>query len=305
MSSNSAGSNRTFKISTIRDRSNSLDLRFGIQPPVSGNCERWLVFSNGRTEWLDKYCDLAQDIGVAPTTSYLGFDHRGQGGSGGARAWIDSYTCFAKDMADVIQQATQGKPYNLVCHSMGCIIGLTAIMEGLIRPRCVVLSGPMLGLPRHLMPPHIAFKISRFVSSLGLGHINTGAGRHSVIPFEENVLTHSAERYQIIQSTPFPVPSPTFGWVQASYEATQNVLKPERLKKLTMPVLVMCGTDDSVIDINAIQPWVLAAQTHAPGSIDLQWIQGGRHELLFESHEYYDKALEIMRQWFTKVGCSI
>lgn len=303
MSSNSAGNNRPFKLATIRDRGNALDLRFGIQPSASGNNERWLVLSNGRTEWLDKYSDLAVDLGVAPTTAYLGLDHRGQGGSGGARAWIDNYTTFARDLADVIQQATQGKPYNLVCHSMGSIIGLTAIMESFIQPRCVVLCGPMLGLPRHPMPPHIAYKLAKMISTLGLGHINTGAGKHSVIPFEDNVLTHSAERYKIIQNTPFPVPSPTFEWVQSSFEATQNVLRPERLKKLTMPVLVMCGTDDTVIDIDAIQPWVLAAQTHAPGSIDLQWIQGARHELLFESHEYYDKTLEIMRQWFAKVGC--
>lgn len=305
MSDNSAGNDRTFVTNTIRDRTNSLDLRYGIQAAAAGSADRWLVMCNGRTEWLEKYSDLAADIGVSPSTAYLSMDHRGQGASGGARAWIDDYSVFAKDLADVIHTNTQGKPYNLICHSMGCVIGLTAIMDGLIQPRCVVLSGPMFGLPNHPLPAPWSYKVSNLLASTGMGHLNTGAGKHHLIPFELNVLTHSAERYAVIQKNPYPVPSATFAWVKASFEATQAILIPERLKKLTMPVLVVCGTSERVVDISAVQPWVLAAQTYAPGSIDLQWIQGGRHELLFESHEYYQKTLEIIRQWFAKVGSSV
>lgn len=305
MSSNSAGNEPTFKTATIRDRSNSLDLRYGIQAAANGKPEEWLVMCNGRTEWLEKYSDVARDLGVKPSTAYLGFDHRGQGASGGARAWIDDYSTFAKDMADVIQTATQGKPYNLLCHSMGAVIGLTAIMDGLIQPRCVVLNGPMFGLPRHPMPPEWSYKISKLISKAGFGHVNSGVARHESIPFELNILTHSIERFKIIQSQPYPVPSPTFEWVEASYEATQNILKPERLKKITMPVLVVCGTEEKVVDINRIQPWVLEAQTHAQAPVDLHWVQGGRHELLFESHEYYSKTLGIIKQWFAKVGYPI
>ncbi len=305
MSNSSTGKNNNFTIGTIRDRADTLDLRYGIQPAHSGSEERWLVMSNGRTEWLEKYASLATDLNVSMTTGYIGFDHRGQGLSGGARAWIDSYTTYASDMAEIIHATTKGKPFNLVCHSMGCIIGLTAVMEGFIQPQCIVLSSPMLGLPHHPMPPTWAHKISRLISTAGFGHVSTGGGQHNKASFEGNKLTHSAEKFAIIKNIPYPVPGATFEWVRASYEATQAVLQPDRLKKLTMPILVLCGTDEHVVDVNAVQPWVAAAQKHAANVVDLQWIQGGRHELLFESKEYYEKTLETIRQWFTKVGCTV
>jgi alpha-beta hydrolase superfamily lysophospholipase len=155
------------------------------------------------------------------------------------------------------------------------------------------------------MDPKYAFKISKMMTVLGLGHVNTRSGSHWKPPFERNVLTHSGEFYEVIQNSPYPVPSPTFEWVKATWEATQRILEPESLKKLTMPILVLCGTDEAVVDINAIKPWIDVARQHAKGPIDLHWIQGGRHELFYESKAYFDKARIYTKEWFNKVGFPI
>ena len=293
------------QIFATRDQSNNLDLRYGIQSRPGEAIDRWLVMSNGRTEWLEKYADLASDLGTSPGTGYLSFDHRGQGNSGGARAWIDSYKTYAEDMAKIIESGTQGKPYNLICHSMGCLIALTALTQDLIKPRCVVLSSPLIGMPQKPMPASMAFKLSKFLTAVKLGFVHSGGGRHMRPPFEDNNLTHSIERYDMIRNTPYPVPSPTFSWVKASYEATQEILKPEKLKKLNSPILVLCGTEESVVDIHAIQPWVQLANAHASAPVEFQWIQGGRHELLVESKPLRDQTLLAIKQWFQKVGCPI
>ena len=292
------------RVQTIRDKSNSLDLRFA----VSDNAEkatRFLVFANGRSEWLEKYETLADDLKIAPDTGFMIFDHRGQGGSGGARAWIDNYETYSDDMALMLNKAVGDKPFNLICHSMGGLISLTAIMRGLIKPRCLVLSSPLLGMPHKPLPAPAAYYASKILTSLFMGHINSGSGRYWRPPFENNVLTHSAERYQSVQNTPYPVPSPTFEWVKASYEATQFVIQPDNLAKLTMPILVLCGTEEKVVDPEGLQRWVAAAAQHTKSGVDFHWIQGGYHELLFESRPIYDGVLSLIRAWSDKKGCPV
>jgi alpha-beta hydrolase superfamily lysophospholipase len=289
------------RINTIRDKSNSLDLRFGISENAD-TASRFLVFANGRSEWIEKYEHFPEDLRVSEDTGFLIFDHRGQGGSGGARAWIDSYDTYASDMAYVVNEATQGKPFNLICHSMGSLISLVAIMKGLIKPRCVVLSSPLLGLPNHHMPAPAAYYTSSLLTHLSLGHVHSGAGRYWRPPFEKNVLTRSHERYQNIQNSPFPIPSPTFQWIKASYEATKFVREDSNQSKITMPILVLCGTEERVVDPDAIQRWVSSAAQNAKSGVDFHWIQDGLHELLYESRPIYEPVLNLIRGWFDKKG---
>jgi len=289
------------RIRTIRDKSNSLDLRFAVSENAESS-SRFLVFANGRSEWIEKYEPLPKDLRVSDDTGFMIFDHRGQGGSGGARAWIDNYDTYANDMAAMVSEGTKGKPFNLVCHSMGSLISLVAIIQGLIKPRCVVLSSPLLGLPNFHMPAPAAYYTSKLLTQLSMGHVHSGAGRYWRPPFEKNVLTRSHERYQIIQNSPFAIPSPTFEWIKASYEATQFVQNHANQSKITIPVLVLCGTEERVVDPDAIQRWVSSAALHAKGGVDFHWIQDGLHELLFESRPIYDPVLTLIRGWFDKKG---
>ena len=289
------------KIHTIRDKSNSLDLRYGVSDNAD-TASRFLVFANGRSEWLEKYEGLPRDLKVAGDTGFVTLDHRGQGASGGARAWVDSYDTYSDDLALIVNKATNGKPFNLVCHSMGCLISLVAIMRGLIKPRCLVLSSPLLGMPNNPLPAAAAYHTSRILTKLFLGHINSGGGRFWRPPFEDNVLTHSAEKYQVIQNSPYPLPTPTFEWVKASYEATQYAHRQENQAKLTMPILVMCGTDELVVDPASIQRWVSSAAQNTKEGVDFHWIQGAYHEILFESRPIYEPVLELLKSWFDKKG---
>jgi lysophospholipase len=286
---------------TVRDPSNSLDLRYATSENAA-QANRFLVFVNGRSEWIEKYSTLPTDLKIGSDTGFMTFDHRGQGASGGARAWIDEYDTYAYDMKTVVDAAIGSKPYNLVCHSMGGLIALQAIMRGLIKPRCLVLSSPLIGMPNKPMPAPLAYYASSTLTGCLLGHLHTGIGRYWRPPFEKNVLTHSADRYEIIQNSPYPVPSPTFEWVKASYLATQFVMQPENLAKLDMPVLVLCGTEERVVDPEALPRWVTAANQHSRAGVDFHWIQGGYHELLIESKPIAEPVMTLIRSWFDQKG---
>ncbi|MCX6118826.1 MAG: alpha/beta fold hydrolase [Proteobacteria bacterium] len=292
------------EFSTIRDSSDTLDLRFA-SLPGSTKKERQLAFCTGRTEWSEKYAHLPEELKLNKNTGFTIWDHRGQGMSGGARAWIDNYDTYSKDAKTVIDKVFGNKPYNLMCHSMGGLIALNGIMKGMLSPRCLVLSSPLLGLPHRPMHPDYAYKISNVIAKIGLGHLNSRSGRHWKPPFERNLLTHSADRYQVIQNPPYPVPSATFEWVKATYEATKFILNPEFLKKLNIPILVLCGTEENVVDINAVPLWVEEARKYSQSSIDLHWIQGGLHELFYESKPIQDIACTYVMEWFNKIGFPI
>lgn len=288
-------------IETIRDKSNTLDLRFA-RNKTPDLAARYLVMANGRSEWLEKYQSLPTDLRLGHDTGFVSFDHRGQGASGGARAWIDNYDTYASDMAIVVNKTTDGKPFNLLCHSMGSLVGLVATMRGLIKPRCIVLCSPLIGLPNYPFPAPMSYRISKLLTNCSLGFINSGGGRYWTDKFENNLLTRSLERYNLIQNSPYPVPSPTFEWVKASYEATQFIARPENLQALNIPVLVLCGTEEYVVDSSAIQRWVASASQHSKSVVEFHWIHGGLHELLNERKAIYDQVLNLIRSWFDKQG---
>ncbi len=289
------------QIETVRDKSNTLDLRFSRSKNFE-SASRYLVMANGRSEWLEKYLGLATDLRLGHDTGFITFDHRGQGASGGARAWIDNYETYASDMAMVVNKATDGKPFNLICHSMGGLVGLVGAMKGLIKPRCIVLSSPLIGMPNFPLPAPTAYHLSKILTKCSLGFINSGGGKYWTDSFEKNLLTRSLDRYNLMQKSPYPVPSPTFEWVKASYEATQFIAQPENIARINVPILVLCGTEERVVDSAAIQRWVSTASQHSKSVLEFHWIQGGLHELLNESRPIYDQALNLIRSWFDKQG---
>jgi alpha-beta hydrolase superfamily lysophospholipase len=65
---------------------------------------------------------------------------------------------------------------------------------------------------------------------------------------------------------------------------------------------VLCGTEERVVDPDAIQRWVSSAAQNAKSGVDFHWIQDGLHELLYESRPIYEPVLNLIRGWFDKKG---
>jgi len=287
-------------INTVRDQSDSLDLRYAVTPASTEAVSRYVVFLNGRTEWIEKYDYLVKDLNLDDRTGFLTMDHRGQGGSGGARAFIDSYDTYARDCALVINRVVGNKPFTLIAHSMGCLVGLYATLKGHISPNGMVLCSPLLGLPNWPVPRFFAKPSSKFLSLAKLGSMHSGAGNHAKDRFERNQLTHDFDKFEILRNSPYPPASATFGWVNATFAAINEVFAPDHLKKLNIPVLVMVGGNETVVDQNALHAWVKTASTHAPSEIEYVVIPHAKHELLSEIPQYYNRALVSINGFLRK-----
>lgn len=275
------------------------NIRFGLCKPESEAMRRAVVFFNGRTEWIEKYDYLPELLQLPSDTGFLTIDHRGQGASDGTRAFIDSYDTFADDGAQVVAHVLGEKvPYVLMSHSMGGLISLYSVLTKKLRPQSLVLSSPLLGLPEKPIPSTIARPLSAVLSLTPLKKLSTGAGQFSKDEFVGNTLTHSKEMYEVILNTPYPLPGVAFGWVNATFKAFEVIFNPEVLKTLTVPVLVLGGQTDEVVDRKAFGSWVDLANRCAKSRVQLVMIPEAKHELLAEAPKYRDDAIEHIRQWF-------
>jgi alpha-beta hydrolase superfamily lysophospholipase len=285
---------------TVRDANDTIDLRYGVRHATAGSSDRFVVFFNGRTEWIEKYCYLADDLQLPAGTGFLTMDHRGQGASGGARAYVDDYGTFASDAAQVVNKVVGSKPYVILTHSMGGLVGLFATLTGKLTPKAMALSSPLLGMPEKPVPVKLARPLSSVITLAGLGKVSTGGGDYTKIPFERNELTHDAALYKRMQTSPYPVPGVTFGWVKATFAAIDQCFSPAALKNLSAPTLVMGGSAESVVDGTGFRRFVAVAAEHAPVDVQLRIFQGARHELFSEIDQYYDAAIKNAREWLTR-----
>jgi lysophospholipase len=146
----------SFSVRSTRSTDDRLDLRYAVHWRGTGEPERFVVLLNGRTEWIEKYDYVAKDLALPSGTAFLTWDHRGQGASGGARSYVESYDDYAEDARRIVAEAVGDKPYALIGHSMGGLIALHATLTGRLSPRALVLLSPLLGLPNEPVPRPLA-----------------------------------------------------------------------------------------------------------------------------------------------------
>lgn len=286
-----------WSVDTVRS-SDGKTIRFGVYKKGAAPTKRAIVFANGRSEWLEKYDFLPELLKIPEDCIFVTWDHRGQGASDGGRATIDSYDTYVADMQAVIQTAVGDIPYVQLAHSMGGLITLYGILKQATRPQRAALSSPLLLLPEIGMSRGVAKKVANLFAVASLGEWHVGLGRVEKAKFAKNPLTHSIQAYELIQSTPYKIPSPTFTWIKATFQATDFVFDKEVISTLTVPTLVMGGSEETVVDPGGFSRWSQLAGSLIETPIRFDMISGARHELLNETPQYLNQAIANIRNWF-------
>lgn len=266
-------------------------IRYGIRQPERpvGNAA-WVVLLGGRTEWIEKYSYVADDLAKAGYR-VLAVDHRGQGLSSGLRGHINTYDDFAADLRGIVGDAIPTDAnFGILAHSMGGLIALYAALKGWVRPQAVALSSPLLLLPDQPVPKKIAKPLTRFLTRIGLGRVPSGAGSHDRPAFEDNALTHDRLRYERLRKNPYPVPAPTFGWVKATFQAIDYIFSPKNMAALKFPLLLLEAEEETVVDPQGCKIFASSAKTIGI-PVESHSITGARHELLSETPPIYSAAM--------------
>ena len=257
--------------------------------PAKGTVRGSIVLSGGRTEPIEKYFEVIDDL-TGRGYVVLAHDWRGQGLSrrelpdrlaGHARG----YDAFLSDYRALLAkyEAQLPKPWFAIGHSMGGCLTLLALAKG-EAPRFAgaILSAPMLGVQLGGIPAPMARLLAGFNALVG----RAGAYVRKDTPaetFENNILTHDRVRYerakaQVAAHPDLDLGGPTWGWLDFALRATAYLANSENLRAVTIPVVIVSAERDRLVDNSAQR----AAAANLPAG-EFVSVPGAYHEILMET----------------------
>nr|WP_238941558.1 alpha/beta hydrolase [Jannaschia sp. Os4] len=253
-----------------------------------------LVMFPGRTEYVEKYSDAAREMADRGWAA-AAIDWRGQGLSdrtGHARhvGHVEEFDEFQLDveaLAAVLEARGMPRPWHLLAHSMGGLIGLRTLLRDAARPaprfERAAFSGPMWGLP---LPPArrivagVISSAARLAKMAGRETPGSGAVRDPVgQPFEGNLLTSDPEMFawmkrQLAAHPDLALGGPSLGWLWAALREMREV---QGLTSPEVPCLTVLGSEERIVDPDAVRD----RMARWPGG-RLMEVEGARHEALME-----------------------
>lgn len=269
-----------------------LSIRWGFSPALSGS-RGTVLFLNGRTEFMEKYGEVVEDLNRRALAVYT-CDWRGQGLSSrtledprkGHVNRFEDYLADLDRLVAILQHRDVRRPLILLGHSMGghLAVRLLARKPGLFDR--AVLSAPMIDiqLPRFLTPALLSWVVGAALR-IGLQKAyvigSNGITAHEA-GFEGNPLTSDRLRFEhclaMIRRDPrLAVGGVTYGWLSAALASIRILQPPQFANALEVPLLLVSASEDRIVCPRAQVRFCanLPAGRHV-------CIQGARHELLVE-----------------------
>ncbi|MCB2217246.1 alpha/beta fold hydrolase [Desulfofustis glycolicus] len=258
-----------------------------------------VVVVTGRSEWLEKYLEVARDLQKSEFAVCL-YDHFGQGGSDRPlpdpqKGHIDDFSFYVSDLITLIEQMTARypeRPVVVLAHSMGGAIAMLALAERPGLADGLILVSPMLQINTGcLLPPLLGEALAALICRFGGGgsYVWGGGSFRADLPFAGNDLTGDAERFarnqqMIVDRSELALGSPTFGWLRQAYRGMRRARSSH--DKLNCPVLLLAGLDDTVVRV----PAMLSFSRRLP-RCTVKRFAGARHEVLMEHDEVRGTAI--------------
>ena len=255
-----------------------------------------LIFLNGRGDWIEKYHHLPTTLALDSEWACLTLDHRGQGGSGGRRSHIDSYSTYCNDIAYILNLVQQDAEIYLMGHSMGGLISLHSCHLKTLAPKKLVLISPLLRLQIHPYVLKISTPLLKLVTKTPLkyNHIHRSERLDS---FHDNPYTHNPTHFKELRSGRFKITQPTIGWISSTIEATEKCFEPTFITNFSCPILMFTGGKEKVVCSKGFKFWssLMSRQKAVPFS--LQHISEAKHEILNETPKILTPVAMTIKDW--------
>ena len=271
--------------------SDGVRIRLGVwQGPADGTGRGTVLLFPGRCEYVEKYGGLAGQLaGLGYAT--ITVDWRGQGLADRLLAdpnigHVHRFADYQKDVAAMLAAAAAlelPRPYVLLSHSMGGIIGLRALLDGL-PVTAAAFSAPMWGISIKPAMRPVAWAVTTAARALGLaGRYAPGTGPVTYMAtaaFENNVLTSDPGMFadmkdQITAHPDLCLGGPSMLWLN---EALREMRRLRAAALPVLPVLIGLGSNERVVDPEDVR----AVAARWP-SARLELFDGAEHEIIMET----------------------
>lgn len=195
-----------------------------------------IVLVHGVAEHSGRYTHVGQRL-VAAGFAVYALDHIGHGKSAGGKANIGSMDGAADNVAAMLTIAGReqpGVPRFVVAHSMGSLITLYLATRAPIEVAGMVLSAPPLDIPvGNPVQRMLAPVLSRFTPNLG------------VLRLDSSQISRDPAVVAAYDNDPLVYRGMLPARTGAEMLSATNTVK-QRLARLTVPLLVLHGTADSI-----------------------------------------------------------
>lgn len=290
-----------------------LKIRYGqwksLTYPVKGS----VLLLHGRAEFIEKLFETVTDLRKSGF-DVVTFDWRGQGGSerllsNPRKGYVDSFDQYTLDLETIMQDVALPDckaPYYIVAHSTGALAALYSAPRFTNRIRRMVLSSPLLGFGKIPLPHPVMKFVTGTFSAIGLGELYLAGGNksYSERSFASNQVTSDTRRYerQAKLLADFPelgIGGPTVAWLFAACRAMDTVHDPDFHSEITIPTLMICASNDTVVSNRASEDLGLRLRSGSATQIT-----GAKHELLHERDIIREQFLAAFRAFIpgTELG---
>lgn len=211
------------------------------------------------------------------------YDQRGYGRSEGKRAYVDSFDEYTSDLALVVRRSRERYPelpLFIFGHSMGCIVSTLYTLTHSTRPLGLILSAPAFQTINVPWPLEV---VSGFISRL-FPTLPTLKPDRTRLSRDPEVVDHAVRDTLFFNRRMYAK--------TGSSLLRANEYIREHLSELTLPLLILQGTADQVVD-----PEGAPQMYHLAGSTDktLHLYEGAYHEVLNDYGR--DEVLKDVTTW--------
>lgn len=241
-----------------------------------------VTISHGYAEHGERYAHVARRLNERGF-AVAALDHRGHGQSGGARTNVKKFSDYTQDLAafvDLGGRRWPGVPSILLGHSMGAMIALDLALTRPASLDALVLSAPAV------CPP----KVSPLRANAGRV-VSRVVPAAPVMRLQLKRISRDDAVVRDYNRDPLVHRGPVKARLGAEWLASM-VQVEEQLPTLRMPLLVMQGSEDGLVD-PACGPHVV----ERAGSVDktLRVYQGLWHEIMNEPER--ERVISDMISW--------
>ena len=266
-----------------------------------------IVISSGRTEGMVKYPELIYDLTRNGYSVYI-LDHRGQGYSqrlleDSKKGYVNNFFHYVDDLKFFVDNyVPKGKKRILLAHSMGGAIASLYVERYPDDFNALILSSPMHE-PFMLTPKMSPYLCKRMLKKeKNLQAYMIGTQDHDILKttFQENDLTHSKVRFEIMKAAYAKEPEtivggPTRKWLKEACRWSE--ISVMDAGNITIPVLLLQAQNDTAVTPKAQEKFCKNVAKNCKGVL----IEGAYHELFIEEDSIRQKALSAILGFITRI----
>ena len=195
-----------------------------------------MLIVHGLAEHSGRYEHVGAQLAAAGIDTH-GFDLRGFGASGGARASVDRWSQLHDDLEErlgAVRSIAPGRPLVLFGHSLGGLIALGYVLDGRSRPDLLVMSAPAIGASIPLWQRLLVGSLRRLAPGLLLANRVDTADLSSDAGVRARYLADPLNQHRS-----------TVRFAHAAFGEQRRVAAS--LDRLSMPTLVVHGGLDRLV----------------------------------------------------------